>query len=198
MRQLRLWPVLVAGARRGVRRAPRTPAGAGSAVRRGRRARRGRRGTAGTTGAAGTTGTSGHRRALSGPTGTAGTTGAAASPRARPILRAASAITEIDVGATYAYNEVDNNGPNLGLTPLAILARAGRRLAPRVPGQDRRHGPRRHARRDDQPAGASFGAPGYDVQDIYADAAGGVLLISRPALGSTATTTAATSTTSAA
>src|SRR6185436_15462258 len=36
----------------------------------------------------------------------------------------------------------------------------------------------------DQVAG-SFGLPGYDVQDIHADATGGVLLISRSAMGST-------------
>src|SRR5262245_54667728 len=29
-------------------------------------------------------------------------------------------ITETDVGVAYAYNEVDNNGPRLGLTPLMI------------------------------------------------------------------------------
>ena len=40
-------------------------------------------------------------------------------------------ITEIDVGATYAYNEVDNNGAGLGLTPLAIspVPGGGSRLA---------------------------------------------------------------------
>src|ERR1700685_1932695 len=29
-------------------------------------------------------------------------------------------ITEVDVGIAYQYNEVDNNGAALGLTPLAI------------------------------------------------------------------------------
>ena len=41
-------------------------------------------------------------------------------------------ITEIDVGASYAYNEVDNNGAALGLTPLAIphlIPGGGSRLA---------------------------------------------------------------------
>ncbi len=57
-------------------------------------------------------------------------------------------ISEIDVGATYAYNEVDNNGAALGLTPLAIspIPGGGSRLAFLEKGAS--DDPRRDARRE--------------------------------------------------
>jgi len=141
--------------------------------------------TAGTMGGAGTTGSAGTGD-LAGTTGTAGTTGSAGTTGAACTSDLASRVrvTEIDVGATYAYNEVDNNGPNLGLTPLAISAvpGGGSRLAFLGKTDSMVHVVNLDA--NDQPTG-SFGLPGYDVQDIYADATGGVLLISRTAMGST-------------
>jgi hypothetical protein len=94
-------------------------------------------------------------------------------------------ITEIDVGVTYAYNEVDNNGAALGLTPLAIspVPGGGARLAFLGKSDGMVHVATLDA--NDQVTGSVIGIPGYDVQDIYADAAGGVLLVSRNALGST-------------
>jgi hypothetical protein len=127
----------------------------------------------------GSTGTAG----TSGGAGAAGTGGAAGMAACASDLASRVRITEIDVGATYAYNEVDNNGANLGLTPLAISAvpGGGSRLAFLGKTDGMVHVVTLDA--NDQPAGSAFGLPGYDVQDIYADEGGGVLLVSRPALG---------------
>jgi hypothetical protein len=182
MRQLRLWPALLAvlGAACASSETPPAPDG-GTA---------GTTGVAGTTGAAGTTGTAGTAGTAGTPgtaggTGTAGTTGTGGMAACASDLASRIRITEIDVGATYAYNEVDNNGPNLGLTPLSIspVPGGGSRLAFLGKTDGMVHVVTLDA--GDQPAG-SFGIPGYDVQDIHADATGGVMLISRPALGSTA------------
>jgi hypothetical protein len=93
-------------------------------------------------------------------------------------------ITEVDVGIAYQYNEVDNNGAGLGLTPLALspIPGGGSRLA-FLGGDGMVHIATLDA--NDQRVGTPFGLPAYDFQDIYADAAGGVLLVSRSALGST-------------
>jgi hypothetical protein len=129
---------------------------------------------------------------LAGGTGTAGTMGmggagaggAGGMVACDSELAGRVRVTEIDVGATYAYNEVDNNGAALGLTALAIspVPGGGSRLAFLGKSDGMVHVVTLDAA--DQ-AGASFALPGYDVQDIYADATGGVLLIGRPALGST-------------
>src|SRR5580692_8521894 len=95
-------------------------------------------------------------------------------------------ITEIDVGTTYDYNEVDNNGAALGLTPLAIspIPGGGSRLAFLGKTDGIVHVVTLDAN-DEVVAGSAFTLPGYDVQDIYADTSGGVLLISRTAQGGT-------------
>lgn len=114
-----------------------------------------------------------------GPSGDGGVCSSALSDRVR--------LTEIDVGASYAYNEVDNNGAALGLTPLAIspIPGGGSRLAFLEKGASLIHVVTLDA--DDQVvAGSAFTLPGYDFQDIYADASGGTLLVSRNAMGSTA------------
>jgi hypothetical protein len=93
-------------------------------------------------------------------------------------------ITNVDVGIAYQYDEVDNNGAALGLTPLAIssIPGGGSRLA--FLGTDSMvHIATLDA--DDHLVGTPFGLAAYDFQDIYADASGGVLLVSRAALGST-------------
>ena len=146
-------------------------------------------GAAGTTGGAGAMGTAGTADGAAGTTGGGGATGTGGSAGLAACasdLAGRVRVTEIDVGATYAYNEVDNNGPNLGLTPLSIapVPGGGSRLAFLGKSDGMVHVVTLDA--TDQPAGGSFGLPGYDVQDIYADAAGGVLLVSRPAMGSTA------------
>ncbi len=133
-----------------------------------------------TTGGGGATGTAGASGGLGGNIGGAGTTGCATalSDRVR--------ITEIDVGVTYAYNEVDNNGAALGLTPLAIspIPGGGSRLAFLGKTDSMAHVVTLDA--SDQPVpGTAFALPAFDFQDIYADATGGVMLLSRNALGST-------------
>lgn len=96
-------------------------------------------------------------------------------------------VTETDLGVAYAYNEVDNNGAALGLTPLAIspVPGGGSRVAFLGKSDNLVHVVTLDAN-DQMVAGSLVGLPGYDVQDIYADASGGVLLVSRTALGSTA------------
>jgi hypothetical protein len=88
---------------------------------------------------------------------------------------------------TYDYNEVDNNGAGLGLTPLAIspMPGGGSRVAFLGKGDGMVHVATLDAN-DQLVAGSVFGLPAYDVQDIDADDKGGVLLVSRSALGSTA------------
>ncbi|HVZ89162.1 MAG TPA: hypothetical protein VHG72_19495 [Polyangia bacterium] len=95
-------------------------------------------------------------------------------------------ITEVDVGVTYAYNEVDNNGAGLGLTPLAIspIPGGGSRLAFLEKGASTVHVVTLDAN-DQVVSGSDVTLPGYDFQDIYADTSGGVMLISRTAMGST-------------
>jgi hypothetical protein len=96
-------------------------------------------------------------------------------------------ITEVDVGVAYDYNEVDSNGPGLGLTPLAIspMPGGGSRLAFLGNGDGMVHVATLDAG-DQLVAGSVFGLPAYDFQDIYADDSGGVVLVSRSAQGSTA------------
>jgi hypothetical protein len=84
-------------------------------------------GGCGSKGEIGGTGSAGSGAAGSaGAAGAAGATGTCASTLAGRVR-----ITEVDVGATYAYNEVDNNGAALGLTVLSIspIPGGGSRLA---------------------------------------------------------------------
>jgi hypothetical protein len=94
-------------------------------------------------------------------------------------------ITEVDVGVAYDYNEVNSNGASLGLTPLAIapLPGGGSRLAFLGAGDNLVHIVTLDAN-DALLAGSAFGLAAYDFQDLYADASGGVVLVSRAALGS--------------
>jgi hypothetical protein len=95
-------------------------------------------------------------------------------------------ITEVDVGIPYDYDEVDSNGAALGLTLLAIspIPGGGSRLAFLGSGDGMVHVATLDAN-DELVAGSIFGLAAYDFQDIYADASGGTLLVSRSALGST-------------
>ena len=135
--------------------------------------------TGGQVGTGGTVGTGG-ATATGGVTGTGGVGGAASCSSS---LQSRIRVTEIDVGATYAYNEVDSNGAGLGLTPLAIspIPGGGSRLAFLEKGASTVHVITLDG--NDQVTGTPVTLAGYDFQDIYADAAGGVLLISRNAMG---------------
>jgi hypothetical protein len=95
-------------------------------------------------------------------------------------------VTEVDVGSAVGYNEVDNNGGNVGLKPLAIspIPSGGSRLSwlgndgmVRVAALDAS---------DQLVAGSTFAMPAYDFQDLYADGTGGVVLVSRAAGGNPA------------
>ncbi|HVZ86339.1 MAG TPA: hypothetical protein VHG72_05185 [Polyangia bacterium] len=148
----------------------------------------GRTGTGGTTGTGGVPGTGG-APSTGGTTGTGGATstgGAGGALSCSSSLTSRVRITEIDVGASYAYNEVDNNGAALGLTPLAIspIPGGGSRLAFLEKGASTVHVITLDG--NDQVTGTPVTIPGYDFQDIYADASGGVMLISRDALGGSA------------
>src|SRR6185312_11847102 len=155
--------------------------------------------TGGTTGSGGTSATGGATGqggspATGGATGSGGTsaqggstgvTGTGGTPAAcTSALSSRVRVTEIDVGASYAYNEVDNNGASLGLTPLAIspIRGGGSRLAFLGKGESNVHIVTLDAN-DQIMAGSAFKLPGYDFQDIYADTNGGTLLISRNAMG---------------
>ncbi|HTB61868.1 MAG TPA: hypothetical protein VLC06_28605 [Polyangia bacterium] len=147
-------------------------------------------GTFGTGGAIGTGGTPGAGGAIGtgGAPGTGGTPGTGGATMAcSSALSDRVRITEIDVGASYAYNEVDNNGAALGLTVLAIspIPGGGSRLAFLEKGASTIHIVTLDGN-DQVVAGSAFTLPGYDFQDIYADASGGTLLVSRNAMGSTA------------
>src|SRR5579884_3967109 len=94
-------------------------------------------------------------------------------------------VTEVDVGGTVAYSEVDARGASVGLEPLAIspIPSGGSRVA--WMGNDGMvHVTQLDA--NDQVTGTPLGLSAYDVQDLYADDAGGVVLVSRPAQGGSA------------
>jgi hypothetical protein len=93
-------------------------------------------------------------------------------------------ITEIDVGLTYVYQEIDaSGGNNIGMAPLAIspIPSGGSRLA--FMGSDGMVHIAQLDATDNLVAGSVFGRPAFDFQDVYADNAGGVLLVSRNAQG---------------
>lgn len=152
----------------------------------------GQRGSGGTTGSGGRAPASTGGAAASssggatgqgsgGTSGGAGTSGSCASALGDRIR-----VTEVDVGVSYAYNEVDNNGANLGLTPLALspLPGGGARLAFLGKGDGTVHIVTLDG--DDHVTGTAVTLPAYDFQDLFADASGGVVLVSRDALGATA------------
>ena len=84
-------------------------------------------------------------------------------------------ISEVDVGTTVSYNEVDTP-----LTPLAIapLPNAGSRVG--WMGTDGMAHVATLDANDEVVTGSVFGLSAFDFQDIYADDAGGVVLVSRP------------------
>jgi hypothetical protein len=146
-------------------------------------------GTAGAPGAAGARGTGG---ASGTTTGTGGAPGLGGAPGGGGAVACSTPladrvrVTEVDVGVTYGYNEVDNNGAALGLTPLAISAvpGGGSRLAFLGRTDSMAHVVTLDAA-DQIVPGSAFALPAFDFQDLYADATGGVMLVSRNALGST-------------
>jgi hypothetical protein len=92
-------------------------------------------------------------------------------------------ITEVDVGVTVVNNELDSNPPNPGLMPLAIspIPGGGSRLA--WMGNDSMVHIVQLDTNDQVVSGSSLGLPAVDFQDILADGTGGVVLVSRAAMG---------------
>ncbi len=95
-----------------------------------------------------------------------------------PISASGVRVTEIDVGITYSYQEVD--------TPLSLLAISpipggGSRLA--FMGSDNSVHIALLDGNDNLVTGSTFALPAYDFQDIYADNTGGAVLVSRDAMG---------------
>ncbi len=92
-------------------------------------------------------------------------------------------ITEVDVGVTVLNNELDSNPPQPGLMPIAISAipSGGSRLA--FMGNDSMVHIVQLDANDEVVAGSTFGLPAVDFQDIFADDNGGVVLVSRNAMG---------------
>jgi hypothetical protein len=92
-------------------------------------------------------------------------------------------VTEIDVGTKYVYQEIDaNGGDTIGLAPLAIspIPSGGSRLA--FMGSDGMVHVAQLDANDQLVAGSVFGLPAFDLQDLYADDNGGVMLVSRNAV----------------
>jgi hypothetical protein len=91
-------------------------------------------------------------------------------------------VTPVDVGVNYVYSEIDSNGPNLGLAPLAIspIPGGGSRVA--FMGSDSMVHIVALDSSDQLVAGSAFALPAFDFQDLYADSAGGVVLVSRAAV----------------
>jgi hypothetical protein len=95
-----------------------------------------------------------------------------------PVAASGVQVTEIDVGMTYSYQEVD--------TPLSLLAISpipggGSRLA--FMGSDKKVHVELLDGGDKLVAGQTFALPAYDFQDIYADDTGGAVLVTRDATG---------------
>jgi hypothetical protein len=92
-------------------------------------------------------------------------------------------ITEIDVGTTVLNNELDSNPPQPGLMPLAIspLPSGGSRVA--FMGNDGMAHIVQLDANDQIVSGGTVTLPAVDFQDIYADDQGGVVLVSRNAMG---------------
>jgi hypothetical protein len=84
---------------------------------------------------------------------------------------------------SYLYQEIDaNGGDTVGLAPLAIspIPSGGSRIA--FMGSDGMVHIAQLDASDQLVAGSVFGLPAFDFQDLYADDAGGVVLVSRTAV----------------
>ncbi len=101
-----------------------------------------------------------------------------------PITASGVRVTEVDVGVPYVYQEIDSSGGNdIGLAPFQIspIPSGGSRVA--FMGTDGMVHIAQLDASDQLAAGSEFGLPAFDMQDIYADDTGGVVLVSRDATG---------------
>ncbi|WP_437995960.1 hypothetical protein WMF26_32840 [Sorangium sp. So ce185] len=100
-------------------------------------------------------------------------------PGACAVTRDRIRITEVDVGVRVINNEDEAALKPLVISPIPSES-GGSRLA-WMSDDDRVHVVELDA--DDQAVGPSFGLPANDFSDLYADAEGGVLLLTRDAEG---------------
>ncbi|WP_437332309.1 hypothetical protein [Sorangium sp. So ce394] len=100
-------------------------------------------------------------------------------PGACAVTRDRIRITEVDVGVRVINNEDEAALMPLVISPIPSES-GGSRLA-WMSDDDRVHVVELDA--DDQAVGPSFGLPANDFSDLYADAEGGVLLLTRDAEG---------------
>jgi hypothetical protein len=113
------------------------------------------------------------------PTGSGASSGSSTDTGAScPVSASGVRVTEVDVGMTYSYQEVD--------TPLSLLAISpipggGSRLA--FMGSDSKVHIALLDGADNLVTGSTFALPAHDFQDIYADNTGGVVLVTRDAMG---------------
>src|SRR5882672_4180446 len=113
------------------------------------------------------------------PTGSGSSLGSSTDTGAScPISASGVRVTEVDVGITYSYQEVD--------TPLSLLAISpipggGSRLA--FMGSDAKVHVVLLDNSDNVVTGSTFALAAHDFQDIYADNNGGVALVTRDAMG---------------
>ncbi len=134
-------------------------------------------------GSSGSSGSGGSSGAASSGGGDSGTAANDSGPTGSCPLAASSVrVTPVDLGVSYVYSEIDANGPSLGLAPLAIspIPGGGSRVA--FMGSDGMAHIAQLDSSDQLVAGSVFALPAFDFQDLYADSAGGVVLVSRPAV----------------
>jgi hypothetical protein len=132
-------------------------------------------GAGGASGSAGPGGTGGSSATAGGAGSSSSGTGG--GPSACPVTQDRIRITEVDVGGTIVSTEDE-----VALKPLTIspIPSGGSRLA--WMGDDGMvHITQLDA--NDEVTGASFGLPAHDYADLHADDAGGVLLLTRDAMG---------------
>lgn len=134
---------------------------------------------------AGSSGVSGSAGNASGTSSGAQTSGSSGSigGASCAIGAAQVRITEIDVGVAVLNNEVDSSPPQPGLMPIAIspIASGGSRVA-FMSSDSMVHIVQLDAN-DQVVSGDTVTLPAVDFQDIYADDKGGVVLVSRNAMG---------------
>jgi hypothetical protein len=131
----------------------------------------------------GSSGSSGSSGAASdaGSSGASGDDGGACAIGASNVR-----VTEVDVGSTVGYNEVDSNGASPGLEPLAISPVPGGGSRVSWMGTDGNVHIAQLDANDQLVAGSALALPAFDYEDLYADDSGGVVLVTRPALGGSA------------
>lgn len=157
--------------------------GAGSSGGSGAGSSSGASSGSGSSGSSGGSGGSGSSSSSGGSSGSSSSGATVDDGGACTISSSNVRVTEIDVGLTYVYQEIDaNGGDTIGLAPLAIspIPSGGSRVA--FMGTDSMVHIAQLDANDQLVSGSVFGLPAFDFQDLYADDSGGVVLVSRNAV----------------